>query len=414
MKSLKFTLVFLFSIVLSGVSAQSDSDSLFELAISKAKIQQFDQSLVNAKLALKAAPERGDVHVFIANMFSWQNQNDSALVYLEKAKSLNYRGDDYFESYMNVLLRTEQYENLLKVCNQAEQSKYANTEDLFRKKLIAYTELKYYDSGVRYAELPENKIYLNEEPFSSLYTNLLLKRNTRVVSATYQLDLVDNLSPQHLASLGYSFKMSDHTWVFRINYANRYGLTDVQTETDFYLQMKKSQYLYMNYGYAYGTSLFPRHRLGLEYYFPLFPKTEASIGGRYMNYVSSDIVIATGHLGQYLGKSWIAIRPFYVYTLNTQKQSLSFIANYRLYGKNELSYWGLELGFGNSPDDIYSTTQTGGFNQLEAYKVKLEKNFMLNRVSDFRIGLGYSYEEFIVNQFRNRVSVELGYKLRLK
>jgi YaiO family outer membrane protein len=84
-----------------------------------------------------------------------------------------------------------------------------------------------------------------------------------------------------------------------------------------------------------------------------------------------------------------------------------------VYKRQELDYWGIELGFGNSPDDIYSTSQNG-FNQLKAYKVKVEKNLMISRISDLHLALGYSREEYGTSstQFRNRFTAELGYKIR--
>jgi hypothetical protein len=80
-----------------------------------------------------------------------------------------------------------------------------------------------------------------------------------------------------------------------------------------------------------------------------------------------------------------------------------------------LTFWGIEIGYGNSPDETYSITQIGTYNQLKSYKIKLEKNLMLNRVSDLHIGFGYATEEYgATNQYRNRYTIELGYKYRLK
>ena len=228
----------------------------------------------------------------------------------------------------------------------------------------------------------------------------------------------NNTKPQHLASLGYSFPIGDNNLGFRANYANRFGLNGVQLESDFYLKFLNKQYMYFNYGYAFNSVLFPTHRFGFEYYLPVTSNIEASIGGRYLNYPGSNVVIGTGHIAGYFGKSWLSLRPYYVYDFKspTNTESASLILNYRLYGKTEIDYWGVELGVGNSPDQFFSNSvsNTAEFNQLSAYKIKLEKNFMLDRVSDFHIGLGYSYEEFNKNQFRNRFTVELGYKIRLK
>lgn len=413
MRKLFIVFSFLFPVLWSGVSAQINTDSIFSSAIYSSRNQQYAQAVETAKKALQTDPKRGDIMVFIANVYSWQEKNDSALVYIHKAQEINYHQADFFESRTNILLRSHQYNALLQSCAEAEKYHYSS-EDILKKRLIAYSELKSYNDGISLAELPENRIYMDSEPINSLYSNLLIKRNTNVVSANYNLDFFDGGLPQHLGSLGYSFRVGKQTLGLRANYANRFNRNDVQLETDFYLQLNHNQYMYFNYGYAFANSLFPRHRVGFEYYVPLKYKTEVSIGGRYMNYPTSQVLILTGHVEKYIGKGWLALRPFYVFTTQSNRQSFSLIGNYRLFGKNEMTFWGLELGWGNSPDDRYSISQNGGFNQLTAYKIKIEKSLMLNRISDLRIGIGYSREEFIPNLFRNRYTVELGYKIRLR
>lgn len=416
---MKYKIVLIICVIFGSFSkntAQVNTDSIFKKAISQAKNQQYDAALKEAKIALSSDQNRGDIMVFIANVYSWQEMNETALVYIDKARKANYKADDFFETWTNILLRLKQYDALLQSCNEAENHNYADTEDLLRKRMIAHDALKQYDKGVKLAEAPENQTFLASKPIDDLYSSLLLKRNTTIISANYSLDLFGSgFAPQHLGSLGYSFKVNDHTWAFRANYANRFGLNDVQLESDFYLQLKNKHSIYFNYGYAFNATLFPRNRVGIEYYFPLQSKFEGSIGGRFLNFTTSDVIILTGHLGKYFDKSWMGIRPFYVYNLNNKTSSLSLIGNYRLFGKTELDYWGVEVGVGNSPDDSYSLS-AGGFNQLNAYKIKLERNFMINKVSDFHIGIGYVREEFGTSniQFRNRFNVELGYKHRLK
>lgn len=183
-------------------------------------------------------------------------------------------------------------------------------------------------------------------------------------------------------------------------------------QSDFYLQMNNKSYMYFNYGYAFDASLFPRHRAGYEYYMPLEYKMEASLGARYMKYISSEVFIATGHLEKYMGNHWVAFRPFYV--MQDNGNSFTLLANYRFYGKNPLNYWGVELTYGNSPDDSRATMENSAFNNLDAYKIKLERSFMLNSISDVRIGIGYTREEYITSKFRNRYLIEVGYRFRLR
>jgi len=76
-------------------------------------------------------------------------------------------------------------------------------------------------------------------------------------------------------------------------------------------------------------------------------------------------------------------------------------------------YWGLELGYGNSPDDRFAQTQTSQFLRFSAYKVKLEKNFVVGKTNELRIGASYTDEEYQERIFRNRYTIELIYKIKL-
>jgi YaiO family outer membrane protein len=416
----KFTFIFLIFIAInSSIISQVNTDSIFQTALNQAKNNQFSQAIENAKKALLTTPNRGDLLVFIANVYSWKSKNDSAMIFINRAKALNYKHDDFYEAWLNILLRTHQSNSLLTACDEATKNNYSNTEDLLQKRALAYSDLQMYDNGIQLMELPENKKFLDSKAIGNLYTDILIKRNKKLISAYYILDMFDGgpvTTAQHLASLGYSFPIGNNNLGFRMNYANRFNIGGVQLESDFYYKLLNKQYIYFNYGYAFNSVLFPNHRFGFEYYFPLPAKMEASVGGRYLNYPASNVLIATGHLAKYFGKSWISIRPFYVYSFKSSSNTESFtlLANYRLFGKSELDYWGVELGIGNSPDEIYSTSQVGGFNQSKAYKIKLEKNLRIDRTSDLHITLGYSDEEYTINQYRNRFTIELGYKIRLK
>ena len=408
----KLFILFFIAISLQMISAQQNTDSIFASAIAASKNQLYIQASEIAKHALSTDGTRGDIMVFIANVYSWQNKNDSALVFINSAKSIHYQQAELYETWTNILLRSHKYQALLESCTEAEMYNYSSA-DLLKKRLIAYTELKKYDEGIQLVEAANNKSQLNEEPINSLYNTLLLKRNTHIISVNYSLDFFDSIPSRHLLTLGYSFRMGEHTLAPHINFANRFGKNDLQLGTDFYLQMINEQYFYFNYDYSVGATLFPRHRLGVEYYFPLSRKREASVGMRFMDYHIAPVFIFTGHYGKYFGKNWMEIRPYYV--IQKATKSLTVIGNYKHYGKNELNYWGLELGFGNSPDDIFANTNTGSINQLSAYKIKIEKNFMLNRVSDLHIGLGYTTEEYLITKpFRNRYTIDLGYKIRLR
>lgn len=394
------------------ITAQTNNSSSISQENKKIKKEQFQNAIIEAKKTLEENPSRSDLLISIANNYAWQEKNDSALIYIMKAQEANYYNDDLFDSWLNILLWSHQYQNMLVTCDLAEKYKYSHTENLFRKRIIAYSELRMYEEGLNLAEQPNNKNYLKFEDINYIYNVLLVKRNTNIISAYYSLDFFNNYSPQHLVYLGYSMPIGKHTLALRANYAYRFGENDVQLESDFYLQMHNKTYMYFNYGYAFNGQIFPRHRIGYEFYFPLMYKMEASLGGRFMSYATSKVYILTGHIEKYMGKSWVALRPFYVIQKDTQ--SFSLLGDYRLYNKNPLNYWEAELSYGNSPDESYANIQSATYNNLDAYKIKFSKNSIIGKVSTLKIGLGYSWEEFRSNDFRSRYTFEIQYNFRFK
>jgi YaiO family outer membrane protein len=417
MKKQTTQVLFMLIGLLTVGKAQINTDSIYNMAITYSNNQQYNLAINEAKKALNYHTDRGKILVFIAKVYSWDNKNDSALVYIELAKKSGYHHDDFYAVKADILLLDHQYKRLLMCCDEAENENYSNKEDIFRKRLVAYTELENYDNAIKLIEEPQNKRYLGLTKINDLYSYLLFKRNVNIISADYSLNVFDNsYIPQHVASLAYSLKSGDNKYGIGANYINKFGLNYFQLETADYLKLRNEQYLYFNYGYASNTSLFPQHKIGFEYDFTLPYEIETSFGGRFMNYqrLNSNVFVVTAHIDKYLNENWVAIRPYFIYNYSTKRKSFSMTGNYRLFNENELDYWGAEIDYGNSPDDLYSITQPGGFNQLSAYTIKLERNLRLNRTSDLHIGLSYSNQELSFYDYKNRLTIGLGYKIRLK
>ena len=403
--------------LLSEVHAKVNTDSIFERAILLAKNQHFNLAIIDAKKALSYNTKRGDIMVFLANAYSMDNKTDTAFMFIRWAKEIGYHNDDYYETWTNILLRDHQYIALLHACNEAEKQKYPDIEDLFRKRLIAYTELRYYDYGIHLIEEPQNKGYLNDKKINEVYSYLIYERNVNTLSVNYALNMFDKgYIPQHLASLGYSLRIGENSLGLVANYINQQNLNYVQLKANFHISLGEEQSIYFNYGYAYKASLFPQHQGSFEYYVNFPDHIESSFGARFMNYekLNTNLFILTAQIDKYLENNWFAIRPYYVFNISSKKKSFSLMNNYRLFGSNEFDFWGIEIDYGNMPDDLYSTTQVFGFSQLTSYKIKIEKNFRINRISGLDIGVGYSNEELKWYLYRNRLSVDVGYKIRLR
>lgn len=400
--------------IANNIFAQINTDSLFMVAIEQSRAEDYDNAIINARKVLEIHPDRADVAVFIANVYSWDRNYNLAKFYINSAYDLKPESEILYDSWLNILLWNAEYDQVLRTANTAEKNRYKNKYNLALKRLIAYKYLNDFDAAADMFKDGKNEELLDSLHINSLARELIIKSKTHTISAYYAIDLFDNNDPkpQHLAYIDYAFPIKKkNTLIFRLNYANRYDENALLLEADYYQILKKSKYLYFNYGASIYNNLFPKHRAAAEFYFPLKRHFEASVGARYMYFPSNNVFTLTGHISKYAGYYWIALRPYFTY--QDAGNSFSFVANVRRYGKTTLSYWGLELGYGNSPDERYILDPSGDYFNLNSYRVKLEKNFMVGKTDDLRVSFGYSYEETVKSLFRSRYTIEIIYKHRL-
>lgn len=407
--------IVLFSFVLTNIFGpvlygQTNNDSLFSAAIGQAHNKNYSEALTNCRLVLSTDPGRTDVITFMANVYAWQGKYSEALETVSKTLAVKPADKEANAVWLNILLWNQDYTGLLTASEAAQHNGYSDPYDLLVKRILAHKGLEEYPEALVLIRAPENSSYRDTELIVSLYNEILMLSKTKSLAVFYALDFFTEYRPQHLAFVEFSMKIKKHTLVFRSNYAHRFQLDGLQLESDFYARLRKNMYLYLNYGYAFGN-LFPQHRAGVEYYVSFARIYEASLGARYLQFPNDPVFIATGSISVAPGKNVIALRPFYV--IKESGNSVSLLANYKIYGRKQLNYWGAELSYGNSPDDRYTLIQNNEIYHLKSYKLKLEKNVMMGKTSDIRIGAGYAYEEYTSGLFRNRFLVELQYKIRL-
>jgi len=387
-------------------------DSIFNVAIVSAREKKYDKARRNADIVLKAFPDRADVLIFKANIDAWESKFDSANVKLDKAYQLDPESKELYDSWMNVELWDQEYQKLLDKADLAEDYKYPDKENLTLKRVYAYKGLMEYDSAISILEREENQYLLDSSSIKYLYDEMIMKSKRNFITAYYAIDLFENNNPdpQHLAYLDYGVRINKNTLVLRLNWANRFNKTGLQAEADFYLKLPKSQYMYFNYGFALTNDLFPRHRAGVEYYFPLKKNFEGSVGARYLHFTDNQVFVLTGHVGKNINKLWLSLRPYF--SFQKSGNYLSLVGNARLFGDNRLNFWGVELGYGNSPDERYVLDPDGNYFNYNSYRIKLEKGFKIGKASDLRLGASYTYEEIQQNVFRSRITFEVIYKYR--
>ncbi|MBP6635275.1 MAG: YaiO family outer membrane beta-barrel protein [Paludibacter sp.] len=395
--------------------AQQNVDSVFAIAIEKSRADKFDEAIQEAQKALKMDSLRGDIMVFAANVYSWKQHNDSAMIYLDNARKLNYLNDEFYESSLNVLLRAQKNDSLLVLCDEAEKNGYKNSKDLVKKRAIVYDNTMEYYKIYKQFKDSTAKSMLDDVQLADIYERAKKELTEQIVAADYSIDIFSTGELQHYAGVSYTNKFNNLSTTIGFNYANRFGLNDLQFDYTGYKKLRSKNYWYMNYAYAFNGNLFAKHRIGLEYFFKTKNETETSLGARYLFYplaIDKDIWIATGSIGFYIKNSWLSVRPYFV--IRENQTSLSFSAKYRIYKENILEYTSFELGFGNSPDDIYTST-SGSFNQLMSYRFRAEKSKVINKKSQLVLAAAIMQEQYTIGtdiSSRFRFIFDVGYRFR--
>lgn len=406
MKKIILYLVFIISTL--QLSGQVNTDSIYNSAITNARANKYEKALNGAAKVLKLFPKRYDIMIFSANVNAWKGDYAAALVLIEKAYSLNKTNKELYDSWLNILLWSKNYHKLIEVTELAKQNDYPNNYNIVLKKSIAYKATAEDNKAIGLIE--NNKIYLDSTNLKALYNEMLMRSKNSALSIYYSVDLFDekNVKPQHLSYIDYTFKINRHTIIPRVNFTNRFEKNDFQIEVDYYHTLKNGHYLYSNYGWGINKELFPLNKAGIEYYIPLPKAFESSLGIRYFYSNSANTVMLTGHLSKYINNLWISFRPFYA--LNKAKDLLTTVFNTRYYGLNPINYWGVELTYGNSPDERYLTMESSEIFTLKNYRAKIEKNTAISKYSEIKMSASYSNEEYIARKFRNRLRFEILFK----
>ena len=311
---IKYLFLMIFNLTLCcSLFSQVNADSLFREAVERAKEKDYKAAISIAEKIHSTDSERQDVLVFIANVYAWQKDYDNAKKYIKQAYKKNPFDNELYDSWLNILLWNEENKELLEIINLAEKNDYANSYNLLLKKMLAYRNMGLYSDAVNAYKAYNIGELSDSLQINILYRELLFLNRRNTVSVFYSIDFFDKqgMDPQHLAFIDYAMKIKENRLLLRVNYAERYAKNEFQLESDFYQKFTEKSYLYYNYGYSFDNEIFPKHRIGFEYYFPL-KEYEASLGGRYLKFKEDEVFIATAHIAKYISNYWIALRPFYV------------------------------------------------------------------------------------------------------
>ncbi len=395
MRSL-YLLVFLCGLIAHSAFAQVDS--LFGVARDYA----FNGKRAEARLLcdeiLKLSPNYADVILLKGRTYSWDGLRDSARYQFGKVLANDSTNTEAWGALADVEYWDDKTQAALDAANNGLRLVPKN-------KLLMLKQTNYLIDLAQYDEAEQvlkeiKKIDSVCTECKPLQEKLAEKRAHMSVAFGYSADYFQGLDRLFLYQyIQVSNRSPKNSVLFRVNFNQRYQSNGFQPEIDMYPDLNKKNYLYLNYAFSF-YSLFPKQRVGIEWYRKLGKGYEGSIGGRYMYFgAGSHVLIFTGSLTKYIGNYAIIARPFITPDPATKSTSASLILNLRRYTLDADNYFGLVAGAGYSPDQrVFLTgaslnTETTSIYYMQAYRfgVTWYKTVTFRHV--FNIDFDYRYQE---------------------
>ncbi|MGB5319258.1 YaiO family outer membrane beta-barrel protein [Eudoraea sp.] len=353
-------------------------------------------------LVLTKYPDYTDVRNLLAKTHSWDGEYDLARKEFNRIISKDKTNKEVWIAAVKNEIYAENYYTALGLSNKAL---IFLMEDLDLLKLKEDTTKKIYE--IQKDE--EMLIALKEEAEGQV-----LRNRIGFINSFDVFDIV--YDPMIFSAFEYTRTTQFGQIIPRITYANRFNTNGLQFELDLYPKISERFYAYANYGYS-NQLIFPRHRAGLELYANLPKAFEASLGLRYLDFVTSAATIFTGSVGMYTGNYYFSLRPYLTPRKNGPLGvSGNLIA--RIYLKDKNQYFGLNLSYGFTPEIIQIISNSDILLSetllfVESQQLLMEYSFSgKSSVNRYRGMLGLTRQELIFDagQFFYAISAGLRYE----
>ncbi|MGQ8336349.1 YaiO family outer membrane beta-barrel protein [Sunxiuqinia sp. A32] len=410
-----FILLSLIFFLSSHLFAQEylNADSLFLAAHEKAVDGQYQEAIEMADQVLDKFPDYTDVILFKARTLAWDKQYDLAIKEISDLLEKEPENLNANISLCEFYLWASEYKPAVEAANKA-LNLFPYNEDLLVKKAQAELELENYEETSKITNLI-NERYPGNQQASEIEEMTKMRMWRDELRFEHYFDGFNKPYERrwHMSSVGYGRKTKIGTYYGKVYFGDLvnsgeslYG-SDVskQFSLEFYPRINRNNYMFLNYSYS-PDNLFPKNRVGLEYYHVFKNKFEASIGYRYMRFEDDispavNINIFTGSLAKYMGNWWVSARPYIID--NGVDISYKYSLEVRKYFNPEVSYLKLSGGTGTSPEN--PAFYTGGAQRatLDSWNLSLEWKQRVAKSLSFELETGYENTEYEKNKRRDQL-----------
>ena len=409
-KSILNKSLLLILICVAGVTCTlqaQNADSLFKVAQDAAfERKDYPTAIRLSKTALDINPDYTDVVIFLARVYTWNKQPDSARLYFNEALRQQPGSEDAFTGFADLEYWSENNEAALTIVNNGLKVHPASEALLIRKVRIL-------NASKAYAEaIPVVDSILQRNRKNAEARRLAVQIQDHIarngIGVRYDYIYFDKQFPDpwHLATLDYTRHTKAGAFTAKINYANRFSADGAQYELESYPRFSKTFYGYLNLGYSDNEGVFPRWRAGASLFANLPRAFEAELGVRYL-YFNRDGFMYTAYAGKYYNSFLFGVKTFLTPQTATITQSYSIMARYYLGGAND--YIGVQLGSGLSPDDARSNVQLNSGYKMRNYNFEINGRYSIQRLNIITANFSLLNQEYTPGQTGNQFQFGLGY-----
>ncbi len=342
-----------------------------------------------------------DVLIFTGRIFAWMDKFDSAAYYIQKALQIDSSNYEALYTKVDIGIWSCNYSYALFNVDNALRF-YSKDSTLLIKKAKT---LSLSGNDKQAKSILDTLLikYPNLNSAKDLLTIVRENMMKNIISINYFYNLFQPFDAHwQLAYIEYQRNTNIGMFFGRLNYGYRFGESGFQLEFDAYPKFDNGSYFYFNAGYS-PSILFPKYKAGVEYYQRLPRKFDVSFGIRYLAFDTTKAIIFTGSVSKYIKSLAFTLRPYILLKNNGISGSYQFVFR-KCFNKLD-NYIKLTLGYGNSPDEQYFHPNDAHVYYLNSLNAELQYNHRFLSHYMFKFVLGYAYEEYIVNSYRNRITL---------
>ncbi len=334
---------------------------------------------------LDETPSDTDARVLYGTVLSWDHEYDAARTQLSRVIAEKPENGDAMQALANVELATghpDRAEDLLARLLKDRP----NDTDLLYADARALIALKRQPeaSGVLQRLLgidPGNR------DASRLRESLREAPKWQASVQQYQDWYTDSIGNRTETQVSLKRDTPGGSVIGRFSSAESFGLTGRLIETDLYQSLHKGTYVYLNLGYSPDAKVYPRYRVGSDFFQSLTHGFEGTAGYRRLGFPGAVNVYTTA-LSKYY-RSWLFTGRGY-FTPDVTGTSQSFQLTARYYLPDSVSYLQARFGHGSSATEIRSVVDVG---VLDSNSSALALNRLLGRHWGINGEFGFARED---------------------